>query len=283
MSAPATILVVDDEVQNRKLLETLLQSEGYLMVAAGNGEGALAAIAERRPDLILLDALLPGMDGYKVARILKDDPATSNIPIIMVTVQVDRTARLAGLNSGVEEFLSKPVDRLELLLRVRNLLRLKSLGDFFQNHARILEQQVQLRSADLHRFRAALEISGDAIVLVDRASMRYVDVNQTLCTLVGRTRQELIGMTPMKLFGASRERLERDFDAVIAEGDCGAARLIGHYLHKNGSLIPIETRRHALRTDAGWIIVGISRGINGAKAGRHEHLASAVEDGPRPA
>jgi PAS domain S-box-containing protein len=125
-----------------------------------------------------------------------------------------------------------------------------------------------------------MEISGVAITLVDRASMRHVDVNQTLCALVGRTRQELIGMAPMTLSGASRERLERDFDAVIADGSCGAARLDGHYLHRDGSLIPIETHRHALSTDAGWVIVGVSRPITGrTEAGR----ISAVEDGRRPA
>ena len=130
---PASILIVDDKNQNRKLLETLLRPEGYLTRSAASGEAALASIAQSPPDLILLDIMMPGMDGYQVAGALKANPATSNIPIIMVTAYGDRDARLAGLNAGAEDFLSKPIDRTELWLRVRNLLRLKALGDFTKN------------------------------------------------------------------------------------------------------------------------------------------------------
>jgi diguanylate cyclase (GGDEF)-like protein/PAS domain S-box-containing protein len=114
---------------------------------------------------------------------------------------------------------------------------------------------------NLQRFRAAMDSSGDAIVLVDRASMRYVDVNQTLCNLVGYTRQEVVGMTPMDLFGAERSILERDYDAIIADPGSSAGAVEGHYRHKDGRLIPIETRRRALRTEDGWIIVGSARDI----------------------
>ena len=139
MTSPAaTILIVDDEIPNRKLLETLLRAEGYLTLAAANGEEALASIAQRAPDLILLDVLMPGMGGFQVASILKANPAASSIPIIMVTVQSDRDTRLAGLAAGAEEFLTKPIDRIELLLRVRNLLRLKTLSNFLENHGSIL-------------------------------------------------------------------------------------------------------------------------------------------------
>ena len=115
-SPPATILIVDDDFQNRKLLEMLLQPEGYLTLSAASGAEALALIAKNPPDLILLDILMPGMDGYQLAGVLKAGPATSNIPIIMVTAHGDRDARLAGLNSGAEEFLSKPIDRTDLWL-----------------------------------------------------------------------------------------------------------------------------------------------------------------------
>jgi PleD family two-component response regulator len=145
----ATILIVDDEIKNRKLLEALLQPEGYFTLGAANGEDALASIAKRPPDLILLDMMMPSMNGYQVAGKLKANAATSNIPIIMVTAQIDRSARLAGLNAGVEEFLTKPVDRAELWLRVRNLLRLKTLGDDLRKHSAMLEQLVQARTASL--------------------------------------------------------------------------------------------------------------------------------------
>src|SRR5947209_10315068 len=96
----ATILIVDDEPQNRKLLETLLQPEGYQTVSVANGEDALASVQRREPDLILLDIMMPGMDGYEVARHLKNNEATAHIPVIMVTANTETDARLAGLNSG---------------------------------------------------------------------------------------------------------------------------------------------------------------------------------------
>ena len=102
---PATILIVDDEIQNRRLLEALLGHEGYVTRTAANGEEALAAIADDPPDLILLDVMMPGLDGRQVTRAVKADPATSKIPIIMVTAQTDREARLAALDAGAEDFL----------------------------------------------------------------------------------------------------------------------------------------------------------------------------------
>jgi CheY-like chemotaxis protein len=128
-SEPATILIIDDEPQNRKLLEALLQPEGYRTQCASSGDEAMALIAEHAPDLILLDIMMPGIDGFEVATRIKSNPATANIPIIMVTAQDGRGARVIGLNSGVEEFLAKPIDRAELWLRVRNLLRLKTSGE----------------------------------------------------------------------------------------------------------------------------------------------------------
>src|SRR6185369_7702005 len=230
-----------------------------------SGKEALESTAQQAPDLILLDVMMPDMDGYAIARMLKANPVTLHIPIIMVTASVGRDARMEGLNAGAEEFLLKPVDRSELWLRVRNLLRLKSLADFQKNHNLILEQQVKARSADLQRFRAAMEISGDAIVLVDRTSMRYIDVNQTLCDLVGRSRPEVLAMSPMELFGTEREVLERDYDAIIANRNASEGRTEGVYRHRNGSLIPIETRRRALHTESGWIIVATARDITERK------------------
>ncbi len=171
ISPAATILIVDDEIRNCKLLEALLRPEGYLTISVTNGAEALAAVAQHTPDLILLDIMMPDMNGYQVASILKASAATSSIPIIMVTALTDRSARLTGLDAGAEEFLTKPVDRAELWLRVRNLLRLKTLGDFFQDHSRILEQQVQERTDSLHtselRFRQMADNIRDVFFLID--------------------------------------------------------------------------------------------------------------------
>jgi signal transduction histidine kinase len=149
MKEPASILIVDDEVANRRLLQALLGPEGYVTRTAASGREALASIAQDPPDLILLDVMMPGLDGRQVASAVKTDPAHRNIPIIMVTAQSDHEARLAALEAGAEEFLTKPVDRAELWLRVRNLLRLKELGDLLEDHKLTLEAEVKARTADL--------------------------------------------------------------------------------------------------------------------------------------
>ena len=146
-----TILVVDDELINRKLLERLLQAEGYLTITAADGPEALAAAALQRPDLILLDVMMPGMNGYEVTARVKANPETAHIPIIMVSAQDDRDARLAGLAAGAEEYVTKPIDRAELYLRARNLLRLKDLSDRLNAQATALELEVQLRTAELQQ------------------------------------------------------------------------------------------------------------------------------------
>ena len=193
----ATILIVDDEPKNRRLLEALLRPEGYSTISAANGEEALAAIAQRAPDLILLDVMMPGMDGHQVASTLKASHATASIPIIMLTAQNDHAARLAGLNAGAEEFLTKPVDRAELWLRVRNMLRLKALNDFFQTHSSILEQQVQTRTAEVQRLATAnqsLEYLSLHDGLTDLANRRSFDRYLADQTAIARRHQRPLAL-----------------------------------------------------------------------------------------
>ncbi|MEO7189862.1 MAG: response regulator [Vicinamibacterales bacterium] len=163
--APHTprILIVDDECTNRQLLETMLAPEGFVLLMAGNGEEALAAVARQRPDLILLDVLMPGMDGNQVAAIVKGNPATTNIPIIMVSALDDRAALMGGLDAGAEDFLSKPIDRAELRVRVRNLLRLKAYSDYCGSYSHMLEREVVARTAELVERTAALEAYAAAL------------------------------------------------------------------------------------------------------------------------
>ncbi|HYW56614.1 MAG TPA: response regulator [Polaromonas sp.] len=152
MKRPApTVLIVDDEPQNCRLLEALLHNEGYHTISADSGADAIRLVAIQAPDLILLDVMMPSMDGYQVAAQLKADPASSSIPIIMLTALEDRQARLQSLKAGVEEFLSKPVDQSELRLRARNLLRLKEYSDFLRDHNLLLEEQVMARTAELRK------------------------------------------------------------------------------------------------------------------------------------
>ena len=123
-AAPARVLIVDDERHNRQLLEIMLEPDGYVLLTATSGEDALAIVAQQRPDLILLDVMMPGMDGYQVAAKLKGDLATRHIPVLMLTALDDRNSKVHGLRAGAEDFLTKPVNRAELCARVKTLLRL---------------------------------------------------------------------------------------------------------------------------------------------------------------
>jgi putative two-component system response regulator len=146
---PALVLVVDDEERNIKLLETLLHADGHATISAYNGKDALASAVANKPDLILLDIMMPDMDGFETVARLKADPRTHAVPVIMVTALDDRESKLRALQAGAEEFVSKPVQGAELRVRVRNLLRLKEYSDFLTQHSKVLEQQVSERTLQL--------------------------------------------------------------------------------------------------------------------------------------
>jgi two-component system cell cycle response regulator len=125
----ARILVVDDIEANVRLLEAKLSAEYYEVLTAPDGPTALAVAAVERPDIILLDVMMPGMDGFTVCRRLKEDPETRHIPVVLLTALDGRADRVAGLEAGADDFLTKPIDDVMLFARVRSLTRLKSVID----------------------------------------------------------------------------------------------------------------------------------------------------------
>ncbi|WP_024677992.1 putative bifunctional diguanylate cyclase/phosphodiesterase [Pseudomonas syringae] len=275
MTQPAaTILIVDDDVHVRDLLEVLLQNQGYETLTAESGEQALAMVDERAPDLILLDIMMPGMDGYEVASVLKAGKGTANIPIIMLSALDEQGARLSGLEAGAEEYLSKPVESAELWLRVRNLLRLKAFGDYLKSHSMILEDQLQQRTIDLERFRTVMDASEDAIFLINRNTMSLIEFNRRACQLLGYTAEELAHKTPAELGETSMENLEVVYDQIIA-GKGPSEPLETQIRDKSGRDVEVEIHRQAYRTGEDWVIVGIVRDITQRKESDQRLLTMA--------
>ena len=169
------ILIVDDEEKNRKVLGVMLAHYGYDCATAVDGAEALAKAKEYDPDLIFLDIMMPEMDGYAACRELKGDKATCEIPVVMVTALTDRGSRLKGLEAGASDFLTKPIDKNELLLRTKNLLKVKDFSDFLKAHNELLEKEVTARTAQLWQSRQQLEASYHDTVLRLTAASEFKD------------------------------------------------------------------------------------------------------------
>jgi len=144
----ARILAVDDTPPNLRLLEALLAKDGYEVVTASSGEEALRAIAEKPPDLVLMDILMPGMDGYELTRQIRANPKTRFLPIVLMTASVDQD-KTRALESGADDFVPKPISQHELAVRVRSLLRIKQYHDTIERQKEQLARFLSPQVADL--------------------------------------------------------------------------------------------------------------------------------------
>jgi len=157
------ILVVDDVPANIKLLEAKLANEYYDVITAKDGYECIQQTKDKKPDLILLDVMMPGMDGFETCRQMKQDPEISHIPVVMVTALSDQSARVEGLESGADDFVTKPINDTALFARVRSLVRIKVLID----ELRLRDKSGAQLGMSPEQFGVNLDVSGSSIMVID--------------------------------------------------------------------------------------------------------------------
>lgn len=250
---PARILVVDDEDRNRRLFVAMLEADGYVAAEAADGAQALELVRQSPPDLVLLDIMMPGMDGYAVARALKANPASQSIPVVMVTALDDSESWRRGMEAGASDFLTKPVDRIRLGLRIRNLLALKANSDALAQ-----------REAEM---RAMLDHLPDAVVQIDaRGVVR--SANPAVQRIFGHAPQALIGHSVTGLLPEpSRAELEALIEHHVRSG---GARIIGigrevTGLHKDGHLLDLDLLVTEYQRHGEHFFIGTLRDISERK------------------
>jgi len=285
MSEKARILVVDDTPANVRLLEQVLLLAGYEVVTAASGEEGLAKVVFAKPDIVLLDVVMPEMSGYEVCRALRANPATALLPVVMVTALDPEAERVKGIDAGADDFLSKPINQPELLARVRSLLRIRALHRQIEDQAaqlaqwnarleqRVAEQMEQLeRLARLRRFLspkvADLIVAGQ---LDDPLATRRKEVTIMFVDLRGFT-------------SFSENAAPEDVLAVLREYHATIGRLVGkhdgtieHFAGDGVMLIfndpqplpdpafsavsmAVELRDEVERLSAGWAQLGYNLG-----------------------
>ncbi len=241
------ILVVDDIPVNIQLLQTHLSSAGYETVVANNGEEALKQFREHKPDLILLDIMMPKLDGFETCRILKQNKNSRFVPVIMVTALNEIEDKIKGIEAGADDFITKPFNKLELLARVKSLLRIKTLHDELQEKVKQLEQaQERLRElavtdglTKLHNYRYFREYLDRELLRAERhdtkVSVLMLDIDyfkhyndtqghlagdEVLRSIAGLMRENIRSIDFAARYGGE------EFVIVLSQTDAESARVV---------------------------------------------------------
>ncbi|MEW6138052.1 MAG: sigma 54-interacting transcriptional regulator [Thermodesulfobacteriota bacterium] len=262
MNSSKRILVVDDEPYNLALLEAMLESLGHAAELATDGIQALERLGPDI-DLVLLDVMMPGIDGFEVARRIRGHPACGHIPIIMVTALNSREDRLKAVEAGANDFISKPIDQVELRVRMASLLKFKEAQDMVLRHQAELESTVEKRTRALReseeRFRAVFETAQDGIFVKDRY-LRYTHVNPAMLRFVGKPAEEVVGKTDEDIFGPQLAHTIRDVERRVLGGQTIETE---HTWRSNQGPVTLACVRVPLMAQNGSVtgICGIARDV----------------------
>ncbi|MBO6542498.1 MAG: PleD family two-component system response regulator [Alphaproteobacteria bacterium] len=200
----ARVLIVDDVPANLKLLEAKLTAEYFDVLQASDGLKAIEAARQEQPDIILLDVMMPGMDGYEVCQRLKQSPETSHIPIVMVTALDQQSDRVKGLESGADDFLTKPINDIALFARVKSLVRLKTLTDELRMRETTGQRIGMIADADI---APAKDLAGRCLVFDDRERQRA-----RICEMLSVQHDVTVADTSAELMDAATHG---DFDLIL--------------------------------------------------------------------
>jgi putative two-component system response regulator len=188
----STILIVDDDVAGQLTLESILDGQGYALEFAENGIEALEKVGRLLPDIILLDVMMPGMDGFEVCRRIRATPAIAEIPIIMLTALDDKKSLMSGLEAGADDYLTKPYDRYELLARLMGITRLNRYRKLVDEHTNTEETHAQLLTA----YEATIDGWSRALDLHDREteghSQHVAQLTVQLAIIAGLPQNEIV-------------------------------------------------------------------------------------------
>jgi PAS domain S-box-containing protein len=274
------ILVVDDTPDTLILLSEILSNAGYAVLVAPNGEEALQCIKQEMPSLVLLDIMMPEMDGFEVCRKIKSSEKFGNIPVIFISALDDNESKLKGFNAGGVDYISKPIHRQEVLARVNAHVNLFSLQQKLQEKNEALEREIEngkrqkkALEKSVQLFQGLFNVSPDAIILIDphdrNISWPIVDCNIAACNMNGYTRDELIGKS-IDILNAENQT-QQDHDNYFANlKETGSRFIETYHLHKDGHVFPIEVLTSIITLGNHEYILGIDRDITEKKKAEEE-------------
>jgi putative two-component system response regulator len=255
------VLIVDDEEKNLRLISTIMKNSGYSCDVAKNGKEALEKTGTFDPDIIFLDIMMPEMDGYQVCKLLKDNPKTQHIPVVMITALEGKDSRIRGLEAGANDFLTKPIDNTELMVRAKNLLKVKEFEDFLKQHNERLESEVAKRTGQLKLALQELSKSQDEL------KIGYLDTIYRL-TIVAEYKDEetsahikrvgLYCAHTARVLGWSTDRVET-IQYAAPMHDIGKIGIPSDILLKPSALTPEEYALAKTHTTIGARILSGSR------------------------